>query len=147
MSRTWHPPACTPVTLLFVYGTLRGQIHRFLPATLHHAVHPLGPARYRGRLYDLGTYPGVVPDPDHFVHGELYALRRDDTARIFAYLDAYEGCDPQRPEAGEYRRVQDTVLLPDGRELSAWIYLYNGDLSQTQPIPSGDWFRHRGRPR
>ncbi len=145
MSRTWHPPVCTPITLLFVYGTLRGQIQRFLPATLHHAVRPLGPARYRGRLYDLGAYPGAVPDPDHFVHGELYALRREDAPRLFTYLDTYEGCDPQHAEAGEYRRVMDTVLLPDGQTLSAWIYLYNGDLSQARLIPSGIYLPGRSR--
>ena len=145
MSRRWHPPRCTPVTLLFVYGTLRGQLRHFLPPTLHQAVRRLGPACYRGRLYDLGTYPGVVPDPDHLVRGELYALRRTDASRIFAYLDAYEGCDPQHPEAGEYRRVQDTVALSEGRTLSAWLYLYNGDLSRARPIPSGDWLHYRRR--
>lgn len=139
MTRRWHAPVCLPVTLLFAYGTLRGQLQRFLPTTLRDAVHLLGQATYRGRLYNLGTYPGVVPDPAHTVRGDLYALRRPEAARIFAYLDAYEGCNPARPEAGEYRRVQDTVYLPSGHSLKAWIYLYNGDLSGARLIPSGDY--------
>ncbi len=143
MKPRWHPPAWVPVTLLFVYGTLRGQLSRFLPPILHDAIHSLGRAYYRGRLYDLGAYPGVVPDPDRIVHGELYGLHRARAAHIFTYLDAYEGYDPAQPEAGEYRRVQDTVLLPDGRSVLAWIYLYQGDLSQARLISSGDYLRDR----
>ncbi|MDQ7040053.1 MAG: gamma-glutamylcyclotransferase family protein [Rhodothermus sp.] len=143
MKHRWHPPAWMPVTLLFVYGTLRGQLPRFLPPTLHEAIRSLGRACYRGRLYDLGAYSGAVPDPDGLVHGELYALQQDQAARIFAYLDEYEGYDPDRPEAGEYRRVQDTVFLPDGHPVSAWIYLYHGDLSQARLISSGDYLRDR----
>ncbi len=146
MKHRWHPPVWMSVTLLFVYGTLRGQLPRFLPPTLHDAIRSLGRAYYRGRLYDLGAYPGVVPDPDRIVHGELYALHRAQAAHIFTYLDAYEGYDPEQPEAGEYRRVQDTVFLPDGHSVLAWIYLYHGDLSRARLIPSGDYLRHRFLP-
>ena len=115
--------------LLFVYGTLRSRgsaAARLAPARL------LGAASYRGRLYDLGDYPGVVPsaDPADVVRGELFALP-SAAAPLLAELDRYEG--------PEFRRVRARVR-PDGASaVESWIYLYAREVAQLPRVASGDY--------
>jgi gamma-glutamylcyclotransferase (GGCT)/AIG2-like uncharacterized protein YtfP len=45
-----------------VYGTLRPGRAPAAVAAVVATLRPLGAARVRGRLYDLGAYPGAVPD-------------------------------------------------------------------------------------
>jgi gamma-glutamylcyclotransferase (GGCT)/AIG2-like uncharacterized protein YtfP len=109
--------------LLFVYGTLmRAARH---PMHRHIAVHAdyMTDATFRGRLYLVHHYPGVVDsgEPEDIVHGELYLVR----SRVaFADLDDYEGCGPNAPQPAEYIRVQRSMTCADGAVVTAWIYLF-----------------------
>lgn len=119
--------------LLFVYGTLRSRgsaAARMAPARL------LGAASYRGRLYDLGRYPGAVSsnDPADVVRGELFALR-SPAASLLAELDRYEG--------PEFRRVRTRVRLDGGSLLESWIYLYNREVAHLPRVASGDYLARR----
>src|SRR5207248_3399857 len=72
---------------LFVYGTLKrgGCRHRLLAGQRF-----LGETRTRPRyaLFDLGAYPGLVPEAEgESVHGELYEV----DAGLLAVLDEEEG--------------------------------------------------------
>src|SRR5688572_534590 len=108
---------------LFVYGTLmsaaRSRLGRGERARLFREGRSLGAAFARGRLYDLGRYPGMTDPhgPRELVHGEVVLL--DDPSRSFSWLDEYEGL--------EYTRAERRVWLASGDDLSAALYLYGGD--------------------
>lgn len=114
---------------LFTYGTLmRGfRLHRLVSGRAEF----LARGQVRGRIIDLGSYPGAVPDPAATIRGEVY--RVVDPA-LWAVLDSAEG--PQ------YHRRVVTVRSEDGRELAASIYWYIGPLDRGVPIPGGDYRAH-----
>jgi gamma-glutamylcyclotransferase (GGCT)/AIG2-like uncharacterized protein YtfP len=132
-----------PTPYLFVYGSLRssatGALGRRERQRLQREATSLGAATLRGRLYDLGRYPGAVPgsDPTELVHGEVYRLH--DAAASLPWLDAYEGYDPQQPTAGEYQRQELRVTLAAGSEQRAWTYVYQRDCAQLPQLPDGCW--------
>ena len=107
--------------LLFVYGTSRKGFpsHQILQR-LHARL--LGRGHVRGRLFDLGKYPGAVENANEgeFVSGEVYRLPH--AAMAFRVLDRYEAFDPLRPEFNEFVRKETIVTLDRGREIRAWIY-------------------------
>ena len=120
---------------LFVYGTLRsGQTARSLMAN---SVLRSEPAVARGQLWTFPMgYPGFVEgvgEPDAVV-GEVCWL--GDLAATFALLDAYEGVD--------FTRVIRKVVLHDGEELWAWIYVLTDSSAVRlgEHIADGDWVRH-----
>lgn len=113
--------------LLFAYGTLmRG-----------YALHPvvargstfLGEARVRGRLLDIGPYPGLVEGP-RTVRGELYRI---DDPELLAAIDREEGYNFERRRA--------LVTLAAGGRRRAWLYRYTGSRARATPIPDGDYRR------
>lgn len=151
-------------TYLFVYGTLRRGVGHPMHKLLSAGAEALGVATYAGRLFDLGPYPGVVPDPTgHWrVTGELYRLHQPES--LLGALDEYEGCAPHSPQPHQYRRVLQPVRLaispdgraehpevramcPDGESVQAWVYIYNAPLdflldarrSGARQIESGDY--------
>jgi gamma-glutamylcyclotransferase (GGCT)/AIG2-like uncharacterized protein YtfP len=117
---------------LFIYGTLHpDRAPAAIAPTVAH-LRPLGPATVRGRLLDLGTYPGLIissgENPgDEIVHGHLFAVPDDPdlSNKIWSALDRYEDYRPASPESGLYTRVLTEVTLPDASQQSAWVYLYN----------------------
>jgi len=125
---------------LFVYGTLRAGLNHPLLRLLARHGSPVGPARFGGRLYDLGAYPGVVPDrgAGWRVAGDLWLLHAP--ALVLPELDRYEGCHPAQPPPHEYRRERHPVRVADGTTREAWIYLYNGAVDPGRLIRSGDYF-------
>lgn len=129
--------------LIFVYGTLMRKV----PRGMGHLLSPsecLGDGWIQGRLYSLGAYPGAVlsTDPAQRVLGELHRLL--DPEPTLARMDDYEGCDPERPEDSEYRRLRLPVtLLGNGGEAQeAWVYIYNRDPQGLRPIPNGDYLTY-----
>lgn len=122
---------------LFVYGTLM----RGFP--LHHLLTDqcefVGAGTVTGCLLDLGRYPGAVPGDAGFVHGEVYRLL---APRLLAALDREEGYRPDAPARSLYLRRPVEVRLSDGREVSAWIYWYNGPHGRAVAIPGGDYRQH-----
>jgi len=124
---------------LFVYGSLMSTARHRMGERLRAEARLIGPATIQGRLYRVSWYPGVseTTDPEERVHGELYAL--DHPARALAWLDAYEGIAPGSRESGEYIRVERPVRLDSGEEITAWVYLYQKDVSQLSLVAGGHW--------
>lgn len=104
-----------PQSLIFVYGSLKRGY------ALHHLLE--GQA-FRGsattcplyRLFDLGSYPGLVDWPEGLsVQGEVYAVNAECLKR----LDEAEGVDE-----GLYARRVIKLQPPFDRvETSAWFWL------------------------
>jgi gamma-glutamylcyclotransferase (GGCT)/AIG2-like uncharacterized protein YtfP len=115
--------------LLFAYGTLmRGYgLHDLLARGADFVA--LGTAR--GRLLDLGRYPGVVQGRGR-VTGEVYRLR---DPQVLPAVDRAEGV--------QFLRGHTLVTLADGGRARAWIYRYRGPRERAVPIPDGDYRRAR----
>lgn len=117
---------------LFVYGLLRSDIGGPMQPALAAAARLAGRGSWRGRLYRVGEFPGAVPcDGDEFVLGELYELGEGAEA-LLSRLDAYEGVP------SDYVRVRSRVHC-EGRELEAWIYVWNRPTDELERIESGDF--------
>lgn len=131
---------------LFVYGTLRkgaaSEMQRWFARYADFA----GSATYQGRLYKIDDYPGAVPSKNstHRVKGEVYSLR--EATKVLSKLDEYEGCGPGFSQPTEYVRERQAVVLSGGRELIAWVYIYNRATAGLAEIASGDFLRG-GAPR
>jgi gamma-glutamylcyclotransferase (GGCT)/AIG2-like uncharacterized protein YtfP len=93
----------------------------------------VGEGLVRGRLLDLGHYPGLV-DGTGRVRGEIYRL---DDPELLAVLDRAEGYNFDRRRA--------TVTLANGRRVRAWIYRYRGRRERAVLIPDGDYRRKQWR--
>jgi gamma-glutamylcyclotransferase (GGCT)/AIG2-like uncharacterized protein YtfP len=126
---------------LFVYGTLLSESGHPMQAVLRRGGTLVGPGRVRGRLYDFGSFPGLVRSdrPEGWVSGEVYRLERPDVT--LPPLDAYEGCGPEAGPGSGFRRVREAVRLVHGGEIEAWVYRYEGDLRGARPLPPGDAWR------
>lgn len=124
--------------LLFVYGTLRRDHRRRLHPLLRPFSRFIGPANAQARLYDLGSYPGLVLSTEHSdrVQGELYQIL--SPAKAWPRLDAYEECTPGTTNP-EYRRELITVTLSDGSSALAWCYVYNRKTIRQNRIINGDY--------
>jgi gamma-glutamylcyclotransferase (GGCT)/AIG2-like uncharacterized protein YtfP len=115
---------------LFVYGSLRKFKHSQHHLLAQYATFS-GKGTFRGKLYDLGRYPGAVSSPNNSdrVVGELYRIR--DRRGLFKSLDEYEG--------KLFKRKRVLVLLETGIKTHAWTYLYTGATQSRLHIWSGDY--------
>ena len=122
---------------LFVYGTLMRRVRHPMAALLAAQAEFVGEARYRGRLYLVAHYPGVVPSvsADDVVFGDVYALRHP--SRLLPRLDVYEGCAPSSPKPVRYLRKLQSVELDGGRTIDALVYLYNHPVTGLKRIRNG----------
>jgi gamma-glutamylcyclotransferase (GGCT)/AIG2-like uncharacterized protein YtfP len=132
---------CLP---LFVYGSLRSAADtkwsRFLASVSHFD----GAGRTRGRLYQLGGYPGLVvsspvvsSDQNAWVVGEVYSPH--EPASVWPVLDAYEGCGPADSLPYAFERQPVDVLLDNGQTIRAWAYVYCLATADKVRIMSGDY--------
>ena len=126
---------------LFVYGTLLPDTATAPISSVVNRLRRAGPATVRGRLYDMGGFPGMIADGDQNVSGELLIIC---ATSAWLRLDLYEGYDRANPERSFFRRERCVATLPDGQQMPAWVYLYNRDLEDTPPIKSGCWRTHVG---
>jgi gamma-glutamylcyclotransferase (GGCT)/AIG2-like uncharacterized protein YtfP len=128
-------------SLLFVYGTLRPFVDIAMSRWLAGVARHVGLARTRGRLYDLGPYPGLVEArrPDDWVTGDLYRLPR--AREVLRALDRYEG-GPAPREQPRFCRVERPVWLACGVRRDAWLYLFRRTIVGRPRIASGDYRQH-----
>jgi gamma-glutamylcyclotransferase (GGCT)/AIG2-like uncharacterized protein YtfP len=127
--------------LLFAYGTLQPGCAPAGVATLAAKLRPVGEGFVCGVLYDLGRYPGAVPDAHakSRIAGTVMVLPEDEN--FLGLLDEYEGFDPLAADSSEFVRERQRVELSDGRRLECWFYRYNGKLAEPRTIASGAWRR------
>lgn len=122
---------------LFVYGTLRPAMRHVLQDALRRHARWLGAGWVAGWLYDLGRYPGLVPDArGAAVHGDVYRLRHHRA--LLATLDRYEACGTRMPRPREYRRLPVQVRWKR-RRLWSWVYVYGRSTQGMRLLPGGDY--------
>ena len=126
---------------LFVYGTLLTQ-HNTFGLYLAQNSRLAATGKIKGKLYDIGNYPGVVPDAaGGYVHGKIFEI--DNDAAVLQKLDEYEGISAQDTPPFEYTRVLYPAETDNGIIL-CWVYLYNWPVDGFTQVVNGDWLTYKG---
>lgn len=117
--------------LIFIYGSLRRGSAGSMTVRFPRAKF-IAETKVRGRLYDLGPYPGLQLDnADSFVSGEVYEID-DETLKL---LDEFE-------TSSNYRRAQVEISVGAGKR-SCWTYEPDPSAHPLNKlIPSGDWIEY-----
>jgi gamma-glutamylcyclotransferase (GGCT)/AIG2-like uncharacterized protein YtfP len=129
------------VNELFVYGTLMQDTNSAMARFLRAHVQARGTAYLPGRLYDLGSYPGAVYDPEaeSTITGQIYTLKAPEV--ILPVLDDYEGVSDNPGQTEEYTRIVVPAIF-NGTKVSCWIYQYNFDPAELPLIPGGNYLSY-----
>ncbi|MBK0379030.1 gamma-glutamylcyclotransferase family protein [Mucilaginibacter segetis] len=130
---------------LFVYGTLLQQHNKFtLYLNMHCSFYNKG--QIKGRLYDIGEYPGLIVDNNAgYVYGNIYKIGNPE---ILRELDIYEGNGPEEEQPNLYIR-QKHLIETDNDTVKAWLYHYNLPIENLKQITSGnygEYMRQKKRP-
>lgn len=121
---------------LFLYGTLlTGRPPDEVVGALK-SLRRVGPAHVRGRLYDLGEYPGAIltPPTKKRIRGEIFEVPAQRA--ILNALDNYEEFDPTNLKDSLFVRTRASATLQNGSKVECWIYVYNDDPG-TAPLLTG----------
>jgi len=134
----------TEIYQLFVYGSLLSGFHHPAYGYISRYFTLIGPAKVKGKLFDMGEYPAAIPvNEDVWITGELYQLNnKDEFEYALCQLDDYEGIFPDAGETPLYRREPVNVVIND-RDTLAWIYWYNQDINGKPWIASGSVLEYR----
>jgi gamma-glutamylcyclotransferase (GGCT)/AIG2-like uncharacterized protein YtfP len=102
------------------------------------------PCRFRGRMLDLGGFPGVVAG-ETLCHGVRWRVR---DAGIDSAMDAFEDVT-EDPATSLYLRVKVPLLDDAGAATgeTAWIYWYNRSVDGLAPVQDGNWPLDAGKTR
>lgn len=119
--------------LLSVYGTLldpKNQVAKFLQSNAEF----YADGYFRGKLYNLGEYPGAVEsnNPEDKVYGSVFALEKPET--VLSMLDEYEEIGDQFAEPNEFIRTKTEIVVGKNEKLLCWIYLYSRSTENLSPI-------------
>jgi gamma-glutamylcyclotransferase (GGCT)/AIG2-like uncharacterized protein YtfP len=124
--------------LLFSYGTLLPEQAPAEIAPLVREMRRIGRGKVRGRLYDLGDYPGAVLNKTGpIIFGEVFEL--PDNPSVLGKLDEYEGFDASNPKGSLFVRKRWLVSLDAGQRKWCWIYVYNRHPGAAPTLHSGDF--------
>jgi gamma-glutamylcyclotransferase (GGCT)/AIG2-like uncharacterized protein YtfP len=126
---------------LFVYGTLLDESNEFAIYLKQNCSY-YSKGKFRGRLYDLGEYPGAIADENYpsYVYGRILELK--NTAEALRYLDDYEGFGDDQKQPNLFIRVM-LGIETDGELIDCWVYLYNLPVENFRVIESGDYMVYK----
>ncbi len=130
-----------PGNYLFVYGTLLLSGNKYADYLFANSTF-YSKAKFKGVLYDLGSYPGVIADPNYegWVYGSIFCL--NDAEEALKVLDEYEGFGSGYTEPYLFVREFLKIETGDG-QLDCWIYLYNLAIDGYRQITSGDYLDYK----
>ena len=128
------------MTKIFVYGTLlRGQ-GNWSWALKDQTFIKVSETLPEYSMVSLGGFPGVCPDGDIAIHGEVFEV---DDARL-REIDILEGYNSANPDKGLYDRK--SITLKCGTEVLIYIFNHSRTgMGGHEPIESGSWRKHTGR--
>ena len=125
---------------IFVYGTLRKDgcrdIFRSFSRTVEQAM------LENATLYDLGTFPCIKLEGNSCVKGELHNYTdRHQYQEVLKQMDRIEGYNGLSTDL--FTREIVKVTLPSGKQVKAYVYVYNGEVKEKWIIPSGEWLQEK----
>ncbi|BAU54147.1 gamma-glutamylcyclotransferase family protein [Mucilaginibacter gotjawali] len=123
------------ISFLFVYGTLLDTENKYGRHLSNNCVfHSKG--RFKGKLYDLGEYPGAIYQPNEawFVYGDIFILNApEETLDI---LDEYEGFGENEQQPNLF--VRELIEVETAKTtIKCWSYLFNLPINELKQIISG----------
>ncbi len=123
--------------LLFVYGSLLNADNEFA-VYLNNSASLFSTGKIKGKLYDIGDYPGAVIDPNenYEIKGSIYKLNNPPDA--LKILDDYEGFGDGRAQPNLFVRKFLPVETIN-RTVYCWVYLYNLPVDGLPEIKTGDY--------
>jgi gamma-glutamylcyclotransferase (GGCT)/AIG2-like uncharacterized protein YtfP len=121
---------------LFVYGTLLDDDNEF-GRYLEHNCSFYAKGRFKGRLYDIGEYPGAVADDSNgYVYGSIYIM--NNAIETLKFLDDYEGFGEDQEQPNLF--VREVIEVETNKGLiNCEAYLYNLSVDGLRVIESGDY--------
>ena len=128
------------ITYLFVYGTLLDRQNEF-GDYLNAKCSFYADGKFKGRLYDIGEYPGAVPvaGGSDYVYGKIFLV--NDPDNVMKRLDDYEGFGANQPQPNEFTRQLVAIETAD-KTIECWMYLYNLPVDKIFRIASGDYLQY-----
>jgi gamma-glutamylcyclotransferase (GGCT)/AIG2-like uncharacterized protein YtfP len=125
---------------LFVYGTLLSEGNEFAAFLMENSILH-GPGKFKGKLYDIGEYPGAIyqPSSEYDVHGQVFLMNQPEM--ILRRLDDYEGFGEDQPEPNEFIRTLIEVETNDN-PVNCWAYLYQLPTDGLWHIRSGNYLEY-----
>lgn len=124
--------------LLFIYGTLLNHNNDFA-VYLKDNSHFFANGKVRGKLYDIGDYPGAVLDEgDEYIYGVI--LQIDNPEVVFLEIDDYEGYGDEQPEPNEFIRILAEVETAS-EMVACYVYVYNLPVDGLQKIEGGRYLK------
>ena len=126
-------------TFLFVYGSLIDEDNEFAIYLKGNSAF-YSPGKVKGKLYDIGEYPGAIlsAEDDAYIYGNI--LRIDTPEKVFKVVDDYEGYGGEQSWPNEFRRVLTYIETEIG-SINCWIYVYNLPVNGLRYIKSGRYIR------
>jgi gamma-glutamylcyclotransferase (GGCT)/AIG2-like uncharacterized protein YtfP len=122
---------------LFAYGTLIPELAPAFMRLVLKSFVPKAKGKVKGKLYDLGEFPGAVLDSRSrtSIRGQIFEIPDDPI--VLAKLDDYEEFDPSNPDTSLFVRRKRMVQSEDGNRYSCWIYEYNRPIVKRKLVPRG----------
>jgi gamma-glutamylcyclotransferase (GGCT)/AIG2-like uncharacterized protein YtfP len=126
---------------LFVYGTLLDESNEFA-AYLRNNCSFCTKGKFKGRLYDIGEYPGAIADSNstNYVYGTIVLI--DNPTKVLKQLDDYEGFGDAQQQPNLFIREMLDIETDKGL-VNCWVYLYNLTVDALKLIESGDYLKYK----
>ncbi|SDP25155.1 Uncharacterized conserved protein YtfP, gamma-glutamylcyclotransferase (GGCT)/AIG2-like family [Mucilaginibacter sp. OK268] len=124
---------------LFVYGTLLDNGNSYGAYLQQHCT-LLQAGKFRGKLYDIGEYPGSIVDENNaqYVHGSIYLM--DEPEKTLKVIDDYEGFGDDQEQPNLFIRILTSIETFDG-PIECWAYVYNLPVDGLLWIESGRYIK------
>jgi gamma-glutamylcyclotransferase (GGCT)/AIG2-like uncharacterized protein YtfP len=125
--------------LLFVYGTLLNEDNEYAVYLKNHSRF-YSNGKIKGKLFDIGEYPGAVlsSNSEDYIYGSI--LEVDHPENVFPVIDDYEGYGNDQSMPNEFIRLPveiETSLT----SINCWIYVYNLPIAGLKLIESGRYLK------
>ena len=124
---------------IFVYGTLKegGRFAEVYKDKFDPLRKGIRPAKIKGTLFNLGSFPGVKLEGDAEVKGEIHSFDEFDAIlKIMDRIEGYRG--PDNPD-NLFNRETVEAELDDGSTEEAVIYTFARDANGAKIVEDGVW--------